>query len=44
MGDRKRTRQEEQNKKRRYDVVADGAEKDKRMEEDEARGMPAPTQ
>ena len=26
MGDRKRPRQEEQNKKRRYDVVADGAE------------------
>ena len=25
-GDRKRLRQEEQNKKRRYDVVADGAE------------------
>ena len=47
MGDRKRTRQEEQNKKRRYDVVADGAEnhsaenqsavKEKKMEEDEVR-------
>ena len=42
MGDRKKTRQEEQNKKRRYDAVADGAEnqsavKEKKMEEDEVR-------
>ena len=42
MGDRKRTRQEEQNKKRRYDVVADGADnqsavKEMKMEEDEVR-------
>ena len=53
VGDRKRPRQEEQNKKRRYDVVADGAEnqnaenqsaeKDKRMEEDEVRSASSDT-
>ena len=48
MGDRKRTRQEEQNKKRRYDVVADGAEnqsavKEKKMEEGEVRSASSDT-
>ena len=47
-GARKRTRQEEQNKKRRYDVVADGAEnqsavKEKKMEEDEVRSASSDT-
>ena len=48
MRDRKRTRQEEQNKKRRYDVVADGAEnqsavKEKKMEEGEVRSASSDT-
>ena len=52
MGDRKRPRQEEQNRKRRYDVVANGAEilsaekentEDKRIEEDGVRSASSDT-